>query len=42
MLSKDGHERVEIHELRHILYSQVPLEVDEQQEGCDLMGRSVI
>ena len=38
MLSNDGHERVKIHELGHVLHGQVPLEVDEEQEGSDIMG----
>ena len=42
MLSKDSHESVEIHELWHIFHAQVPLEVDEEQEGSDVMGRSVV
>ena len=42
MLSYDCHESVKIHNLRDIFHAQVPLEVDEEQEGGDVMGRGVI
>ena len=42
MLRKNSHKGFYVHELWHIFNSEVPLEVDEQHEGGEVVGGGVI
>ena len=42
MLRKNSHKGFYVHELWHIFNTKVPLEVDEQHEGSEVVGGGVI
>ena len=42
MLRKNSHKGFYVHELWHIFNTKVPLEVDEQHKGSEVVGGGVI